>query len=160
MKKSVKPRIVELLSKKFEEPEFESLFLIDVTSNEKSAFVRVYIDGDQGVKFSDCQQISRYLESFLDEDDEISDAYTLEVSSPGVKRPLVQLRQYAQHVGRTLKITLLDSTTKTLKLLSVEDQVLKLETIPGKKKKDKKIELVDLRFDEIKEAIVKISFNK
>ncbi len=157
MKKSVKAWIKELLSKKFDEKEFQSLFLIDVTAHEKSSFIRVYIDGDQGVKFSDCQHISRYLESYLDESGDLSDNYTLEVSSPGVKRPLEKIRQYPQHIGRTLKVTFEDGTNKTLKLLGVEQNELIFESLPSKEKKE--IKEIKTSFDNIKEAVVKISFN-
>ena len=108
LKKSVKPKVIDLLSKKFEEEAFASLFIVDVTMNEKSGFIRVYLDGDTGVKFSDCQKISRYLESFLDEDPEMDETYTLEVSSPGVKRPLTFVRQFPQHIGRIFKVSFND----------------------------------------------------
>jgi ribosome maturation factor RimP len=160
MKKSVGPKVVDLLSKKFEEEEFKTLFLIDVTTNEKSGFIRVYLDGDQGVKFSDCQKISRYLESFLDEDPEMDEQYTLEVSSPGVKRPLEVLRQYPQHIGRILKVTWMDDKTDEFRLVDVKDQIIVIESMPSKKqiKKGAKPELIEVALKEIKEALVKISF--
>lgn len=158
VKKHVKTHIVDLLEKKFAEEAYASLFLIDVTTNEKSQFIRVYIDGDQGVKFSDCQHISRYLEEYLDENPDVGEKYTLEVSSPGVKRPLQQLRQYAQHVGRTLKIKWKDGTNTSAKLVSIDGETILLETLPDKKKK-KEIEQFSTTLEEIDEALVKISFN-
>ena len=160
LKKSTKPKVVQLLSKKFEEEEFSTLFLIDVTVNEKSGFIRVYLDGDEGVKFSDCQKISRYLESFLDEDVEMSETYTLEVSSPGIKRSLSNLRQFPQHVGRTFSLTLIEGKSQDVKLTKVENGELHFETVPPKKKKkDFVIETIHTTFERIKEAVVKISFN-
>ena len=160
LKKSVKPKVVDLLSKKFEEEEFNTLFMIDVTTNEKSGFIRVYLDGDQGVKFSDCQKISRYLESYLDEDPDMDEKYTLEVSSPGVKRPLEVIRQYPQHVGRTLKVTWVDENSGEYNLVEVKDQTVVLQTMPTKKemKKGAKQEIIETALDAIKEAVVKISF--
>ncbi len=162
LKKSVKLKVLDLLSKKFEEEEFASLFLVDVTSNEKSEFIRIYIDGDQGVRFSDCQQISRYLESFLDEDPGVGDSYTLEVSSPGVKRPLDNMRQFPQHTGRTFKVRWLDDKLSELKLVDVQGECLIFETIISKKKKSKNKtqERVETDLTKIKEAVVKLSFNK
>lgn len=158
MKKHVKTHIIDLLAKKFAEEAYASLFLIDVTTNEKSQFIRVYIDGDAGVKFSDCQHISRYLEEYLDENPDVGEKYTLEVSSPGVKRPLQQLRQYPQHIGRTLKVKWKDGSTDSVKLLGIENETILLETLPDKKKK-KEIKQFSSTLEEIDEAVVKISFN-
>jgi len=156
MKKSVKNLVVELLSKKFDEPEFNHIFLVDVTANQKAGFLRIYIDGDSGVTFSDCQTISRYIESYLDESDDIREDYTLEVSSPGVKRPLELLRQYPQHIGRSLKVDFIDKKSATLKLVEVNGKELVFETIPKKKKIE--VERKTVAFDEIKESTVKLSF--
>ncbi len=157
MKKSVKPKIIDLLSKKFEEEEYKKLFLIDVTTNPKSNFVRVYIDGDSGVQFDDCRRISRYLEGFLDEDDEISETYTLEVSSPGVKRPLTMLRQFPQHKNRLFKLKMIDGKNLNVRFLEIVNEELVFETIPSKKNKE--TEIIKTTLSEIDEALVKISFN-
>ena len=162
LKKSIKPKILDLLSKKFEEEAFASLFVIDVTTNDKSGFIRVYLDGDAGVKFSDCQKISRYLESYLDEEAGIMENYTLEVSSPGIKRSLENIRQYPQHIGRVFKVIPTEENAKDLnvKLIAVEEEKLRFETLPPKKKKKgSEKEIIELGLDEIKEAVVKISFN-
>ena len=162
LKKSVKTNITSLLSKKFEEEEFQHLFLIDVTVNERSGFIRVYLDGDHGVKFEDCQRMSRYLEEYLDADEDVDEKYTLEVSSPGVKRPLVNIRQYPQHIGRILVVTWKENGTESLLLKKVSESEVEFETLPAKKKKKKpakEIRTFTASFDSIKEAIVKISFN-
>lgn len=162
LKKSIRAKVTDLLEKKLAEPDFDHLFLIDLTANEKSGLIRIYIDGDRGVAFSDCQKLSRYLESFLDEDDEVGDRYTLEVSSPGVKRPLVELRQFPQHVGRTLEVSWKDGKSEKLKLIDVGNSELTFETIPGKKKKKKKkveVRTIKTALDKIEKAVVKISFN-
>ncbi|MCL4151179.1 UNVERIFIED_CONTAM: hypothetical protein GTU68_017368 [Idotea baltica] len=104
--------------------------------------------------------MSRYLESFLDEDPEMSETYTLEVSSPGIKRALSNLRQFPQHIGRTMKLSLNDEKSKDMKLIKIEGETLFFESVPPKKKKkDFKLETIETTLDNISEAVVKISFN-
>ena len=158
LKKTVKTKVFDQLQQMFNQDDFSSLFLIDITCNEKSGLIRVYIDGDDGVRFSDCQAISRYLEADLDSDPEVSDRYVLEVSSPGVKRSLKHFRQYPQHIGRTFKVTSLDGQAQNLKLVGVKKENLIFETIAKKNKKNRNPETIEKNIDEIKEAVVKISF--
>lgn len=59
---------------------------------------------DGGISLDDCAQISRQISAVLDVEDLISSEYRLEVSSPGIDRPLVRLRDYAAYVGHAAKI--------------------------------------------------------
>ena len=61
---------------------------------------------DRNMTVEDCQLISRHISVLLDVDDPISEAYTLEVSSPGVDRPLTRLADYKRFEGELAKITL------------------------------------------------------
>lgn len=58
----------------------------------------------EGVTVDDCAVISRALEEWLDENEELSDRYVLEVSSPGVDRPLVRRRDFERFVGETVAV--------------------------------------------------------
>ncbi len=62
-------------------------------------FLRLYIDKDGGVTIDDCEAVSRKMSDLLDREDYISDAYTLEVSSPGLGRALKKDRHFAQSIG-------------------------------------------------------------
>ncbi|UFS70850.1 ribosome maturation factor RimP [Geomonas sp. RF6] len=75
---------------------------------------RLFIDKEGGVSLDDCAAVSRELSDILDAEDFISDNYTLEVSSPGVCRPLKKVADYERYVGRLVKV-------KTYELLPDED---------------------------------------
>ena len=76
------------------------------------AVLRLYIDvpeaqaQERGVGIDDCEAVSREVSAQLDVEDPISDSYTLEVSSPGLERPLFGAAQFARFVGQTVKLTL------------------------------------------------------
>lgn len=70
----------------------------------KHSTLRIYIDKPEGVTVDDCGQLSRQVSAIMDVEDPISNAYMLEVSSPGIDRPLFKPEQYAANKGRTLKV--------------------------------------------------------
>jgi ribosome maturation factor RimP len=61
---------------------------------------------DSALSLGDCEKISRAISTVLDVEDPITDAYNLEVSSPGIDRPLVRLKDFANYVGHEAKMTL------------------------------------------------------
>ena len=68
--------------------------------------LRVYIDNPDGVTVDDCARASRQISSVLDVEDPIQGAYTLEVSSPGVFRPLFGAEDFKRFLGERIKVTL------------------------------------------------------
>jgi ribosome maturation factor RimP len=85
-----------------------AFFLIDVVVRGRpgAQVVEIFVDGDKGPSLRDLEQLSREIEFVLDSDDIIPGRYLLNVSSPGVERPLVFPRQYPKHIGRQLEIQL------------------------------------------------------
>ena len=81
-------KILKLTNKSLKEN--PSLFLIDLVISVNNV-IKIYIDGDSGVKLNDCIKISRYLEKNLDREE---NDFSLEVSSVGVDRPLTIARQF------------------------------------------------------------------
>ena len=79
---------------------------IEFISQGRHSLLRVYIDHANGILVDDCEKVSRQLSGVLDVEDPISGEYTLEVSSPGMDRPLFTLEQFAAHVGEQVKIRL------------------------------------------------------
>ncbi|MCB0635786.1 MAG: ribosome maturation factor [Lewinella sp.] len=153
-------KIIDLLDEKFAEPEFEDCFWLDVKLHQNKK-LEVIIDSDTGVTFSTCQQISRYLEGFIDEAGWLGEKYVLEVSSPGVDRPLQQLRQYPKNIGRKLEVKMKDGTRHEGKLVEVAGEIVSLEAKVRRKDGKRKVtETVrtDLPFGDIDNALVKISF--
>jgi ribosome maturation factor RimP len=96
--------------------------------------LRVYIDNENGIFIDDCADVSRQISAVLDVEDPISTEYTLEVSSPGVDRPLFTAEQYARYLGETVKVqlTMPVAGSRNLKgtVAGVEGQMLTL-TVDG-----------------------------
>lgn len=98
-------------------------------------FLRIYIDKPGGVTIDDCEIVSRALEEVLDKDDFIEDAYTLEVSSPGLDRVLKKDFEYEKYKGRTVLIKLYKPQNGTKEfegsLIGLKDNKIFIETEEG-----------------------------
>ncbi|PXY92342.1 ribosome maturation factor RimP [Gilliamella apis] len=68
--------------------------------------LRVYIDSENGITVDDCADVSRQISAVLDVEDPITEAYNLEVSSPGMDRPLFTLEHYQRFVGEEVIVSL------------------------------------------------------
>ena len=68
--------------------------------------VRLFIDKEGGVTVEDCADVSRQVSAVLDVEDPIADKYNLEVSSPGLDRPLFTLAQYTRYIGQEIVVHL------------------------------------------------------
>src|SRR3546814_11330188 len=90
--------------------------------------LEVLVDGDQGISIQGCAAISRYVGFQLEENDAIAHAYRLEVSSPGIDRPLTMARQYRKNIGRSVQVSMQDNVTKTGKLLEVADNAITIRS--------------------------------
>jgi ribosome maturation factor RimP len=98
--------IVELLSPTVQALGME-LLGIEYAASGSSALLRLYIDvADRPVNVEDCEAVSREVSAVLDVEDPITSNYTLEVSSPGIDRPLFTLAHFARFVGEQAKVNL------------------------------------------------------
>lgn len=79
---------------------------VEFISQGRHSLLRVYIDHADGILIDDCEKVSRQISAVLDVEDPVSGEYTLEVSSPGMDRPLFTLEQFAAHAGEQVKIRL------------------------------------------------------
>jgi ribosome maturation factor RimP len=68
--------------------------------------LRVYIDSTAGITLSDCERVSRQISDKLDVEEVVRGEYTLEVSSPGMDRPLFSASQYQRYIGSSIKLRL------------------------------------------------------
>ena len=68
--------------------------------------VRLFIDKEGGVTVDDCADVSRQVSAILDVEDPIADKYNLEVSSPGLDRPLFTLLQFERYIGQDISVHL------------------------------------------------------
>ena len=98
---------------------------------ENGMTLRVYIDKPEGIVMEDCAPVSRQLNAVLDVEDTIKSAYLLEVSSPGVDRPLFTEAHFAAQIGQEVKVRLTDGVggRRNFKgpLIAVKDGVATVE---------------------------------
>ena len=83
------------------------LWGIEMQMGGKAKLLRIFIDRDEdGVGIDDCERVSRQTSAILDVEDVIAGEYVLEVSSPGMDRPLYELDHYARYLGEEISIRL------------------------------------------------------
>ncbi len=98
-------RLTEMLSPLVEELGYEFVGL-EMTTEPGSRLLRVYIDHADGVPIQACAKVSRELAATLDVEDPVRGEYRLEVSSPGIDRPLFNPAQFKEFVGEKVRIKL------------------------------------------------------
>ncbi|WP_297133577.1 ribosome maturation factor RimP [Terrisporobacter sp.] len=105
MKKSIAAEIEQLV---LPITDANNLELVDVEYVKEGGefFLRVYIDKEGGVSLNECEVVTRALNPILDEKDPIKDNYYLEVSSPGLDRPLKKDKDFIKYQGRDVEIKL------------------------------------------------------
>jgi ribosome maturation factor RimP len=104
--KNAAEQIAELIAPTVEALGLE-LWGIELQQQGKYSLLRIYIENrEDGVGIEDCEKVSRQVSALLDVEDPISGEYTLEVSSPGMDRPLFTAEQFGLYVGETVNIRL------------------------------------------------------
>ena len=98
-------KLNELLQPLVEDLGYEFVGL-EYNSNPKHAMLRIYIDHENGVGIEDCETVSRETAALLDVKDPIRSHYNLEVSSPGLDRPLFIPAHYREFIGKPVQINL------------------------------------------------------
>ena len=158
---TIKEQLEVLLNPMLDE---DNIFLVHIIikPSKVSQKITILLDSDEGITIQECTSISRRLAKQLEELEVFSEAYTLEVSSPGLDQPLILLRQYRKNLGRNLKITLKTGETVSGVLTEADENTVTLQ-LPEPKKKSKvpvdKLSLVkDIPRIDISKAVVEISF--
>ena len=109
---------------------------IEYVKEGRNWYLRVYIDKREGVTVEDCQKVSESLSDLLDRVDPIDHSYILEVSSPGVERPLKTQRDFDHFVGREVSIRLYSPLEGKKEFTGVleglKDGIVTVETPEGK----------------------------
>jgi ribosome maturation factor RimP len=139
----------------------EEHFIVEVKIDRVADKTKILIlvDADQGMTIAACASLSRALSGELETNELLEEAYTLEVSSPGLDYPLTEKRQYLKNIGRTLKVFLLTGEEVSGKLKEVEEQGIKLVVTKKEKGKKSVEEEHSFAFNELKKSIVQVSFN-
>lgn len=130
---TLEQKLQDLVSDSVEAMGFE---LVGIECQRAGRFltVRLYIDKEGGVTIDDCSDVSRQVSAIFDVEDPIADKYNLEVSSPGLDRPLFTLAQFERFIGQDvvihLRIPMLDRRKWQGKLTAVEGDLIHL-TVEG-----------------------------
>ena len=128
--------------------------LVDVEYVKEGSnwYLRAYIDKPGGITIDDCELVSRALNEKLDEEDFIPDAYILEVSSPGLGRPLKKDKDFARSIGQDVDVRLykaLDGEKEFTGCLKAYDKDTVTIEMDGN----------DLTFDRSQIALIRLSLD-
>jgi ribosome maturation factor RimP len=154
-------RIGQLLEGKYASDEmFADCFTVEIELKPGNKLY-IYADSDSGLSLEKCQKLSRFVEHQLDENGWLGETYGIEVSSPGIDRPLKFPRQFLKNVGRMLAVRCVDKTEHLAELKSADENQIILTQIvverDGKKKIKKEVE-TPIPYSQIEKAIVKLPF--
>ena len=148
-------KLATILTARFEEEDLQDCYIVEVVRG-KGNKVEVFVDSDGELTLNKCRIISRHLEKYIDEQGWLGEKYTLEVSSPGLDRPLRLVRQYEKNVGRNIRIKTDDDVEVVGVLTSFTDKGI----IVVEQKKKKEIINHEFDYDQIREAKIQVSFKK
>ena len=129
---------------------------VHVATPGSHRIVTCIVDGDASLNLDQVTSVSRVISELLDEAAFMGETpFTLEVTSPGVDRPLTQPRHFAKNVSRLLKIIKLDGSEVTGRILSNTDKDVTLTVAVKKETIEETVSLAN-----IKRAVVEIEFNR
>lgn len=128
--RDIEARVQRLVEELVRGSELE-LVEVTFTREGRRTFLRVFIHRDGGITLTDCQSLSERLDLALEVEDFIPNAYVLEVSSPGVDRPLRTRRDFERNIARLARVNtteVLDDRKRFLgRIQAVDDRELTLE---------------------------------
>lgn len=124
---------------------------IDFRGDERNRILEIYIDNEKGIITADCVDVSRVCGNLIEEENLIESKYRLDISSPGIDRPVKFVQQYKKHIGRNFELEFEDQVSEKFngKLMDVNNDILKFEI-------NKKIE--EVNFKNIKSAKIIVRF--
>lgn len=150
----VASRIRAIIQAQVEEDGYELLH-VEMRSEGGAPILRIYIDRPEGINIEDCVRISRKTAVLLDVEDPVKGKYTLEVSSPGIERPLFTEKDYIRFQGREIRLAThnkIENRRKFQGLIeSLEDGILEL-LCDG--------QVIKINFNEIKKANLVYDFGE
>lgn len=96
---------------------------MEYISQGRHSVLRIFIDSENGIDVEDCAKVSHQVSGVLDVEDPISGEFNLEVSSPGLDRPLFTSEQFARYIGREVNVRLRVSVDNRRKFKGVIEEV-------------------------------------
>jgi len=151
-----KEQILELIQDKLTE---NNCFLVELEIGEGNA-ISIEIDSYDGISVTDCIEISKVIDNSLDR--EVED-FEMNVSSAGLDKPLRVIEQYKKNIGRDVKVVPVEGTVVKGELVEVTEEEIVVEhsykeRIEGRKKKETIVKQEKIKFNNIKETTIIISF--
>lgn len=124
---------------------------IEYRGDDRNRILEIYIDNEVGIVTADCVAVSRVCGDLIEEENLIESKYRLDVSSPGVDRPVKFIQQYKKNIGRNFELEFENQISEKFKgkLIEINNDILKFEI-------DKKIEKIN--FNNIKSAKIIVRF--
>jgi len=124
----LKEEILKVIEKPMTDDGCELVELV-VSQYKANTTLRLFVYTDNGTSVGECARISRLVGNLLEETDMLKSGYMLEVSSPGLDRPLKTARDFKFRVGETVKIDFVEPKRKNLKaqIISVIDETIEFE---------------------------------
>ena len=125
---------------------------VEISSAGRRRVVRVLVDKDGGVTLDDLADATRVVGARLDETDALGERpYTLEVTSPGIDRPLTAPRHWRRNVDRLVSVTLSDGAAVTGRILRADDDAATID-VDGEPRQ--------IGYDDVAKARIQIEFNR
>ena len=100
---------------------------LNISGNARRYVLRLFVDRPEGISIGECAQLSRHLADVLDTHDPITGEYVLEVSSPGLTRPLKSTRDFERAIGKAVRLITRSGPVHTGKIEAVDDGELTVE---------------------------------
>ena len=119
---------------------------LELFGRHSNQTLRIYIDNKDGISVEDCEKVSKHVSKVLDTENDFSEKYMLEISSPGLDRKFFYKEQYQEFINDSIRVTFFDNDNKkTIKgnLKEVDDICIKLEI---------KEEILEISFSSIIQA--------
>jgi len=146
-----KQKILQIVEKVVEEADF-FLIAIEYRGDNRNPIIEIFVDNVLGFSAEDCKTISKKIIKFFEEQDIIKGKYRLDVSSPGIDRPLKFAGQYQKHLNRNFAIEYIDGE----EIIKIESKLVKIinEDFVFRSNNNE----VKINFNNIKSAKVLLSF--
>ena len=150
-REEIEARTEELVQPLVAEKQFE-LVDVEYVKEGGSYYLRIYIDKEGGITVNDCEDISRPFSDILDREDYIEGSYILEVSSPGLGRPLKKEKDFKRSLGEEVEIRLfrqVEHQKEWIGLLTAyNQQTVTIETEDGR----------EMTFERSNLALIRLAF--
>lgn len=138
--------------------QWPEVFIVEITVSASNK-ITVLLDADNGMNVGRCAEVNRALYKFVEAENFFPENnFSMEVSSPGIDRPLKLLRQFTKNIGRTVEISKSDNSELCGKLVAASEDLITIEKEEKQKKKQTEKVLINIPFTDIRQVKVLVTF--